>query len=379
MLTDDAADIAALLKYLRDYQSVIHRLEKCRDRINRLDRRLRHPKRLLKLETKALAASQKTWPKEFQAKVDGPVLVIPKGYERLSTMRFRLRGLAFAIVGSTFKAIGLQFPSGSFLLDDTPFTRDRFNDLGLQAISIPCRPNVPTYVFATGACGLGMTKDNYAKRAAARAAGFDIYPMERQRIMSERANREMVELGKLQNELIAELERKRDEDFPLDILPRWERLAVEETKFALALHRFWKLLPFSSADDLTSVFAAINSGSIRKDSSKGSPPLNSQPEEPSTQGRTKNLPNRGNQIYEQIDRAIRKIADSRPQTQEEVFQSLDDRDVPIPLAKPFLSAHGWIAGFRKNPADARSWLSKRWKKLGLPRFPRGPKPESSCQ
>ena len=89
-------------------------------------------------------------------------------------------------------------------------------------------------------------------------------------------------------------------------------------------------------------------------------------------------PTRRNKKYETIDRLLRHTAESRPKSHQEVFEQLESRHiegrrVPIPPAEPFASARGWIAGFQKDPAGARAWLSKRWKALGLPPFPRGPK------
>lgn len=84
-------------------------------------------------------------------------------------------------------------------------------------------------------------------------------------------------------------------------------------------------------------------------------------------------PVRRNHKYLAIDNALRRIAESRPRTHEEVFQSLQSRNVVIPHAVPFLSARGWIPGFRRDPAAARAWLSKRWAVLGLSPFIRGPK------
>ena len=77
--------------------------------------------------------------------------------------------------------------------------------------------------------------------------------------------------------------------------------------------------------------------------------------------------------YAAIDNVLIAIAESRPQTQEEVFQMLQSRKEKIPRAEPFMSARGWLAGFQKDSASARSWLSKRWRLLDLPPFPRGPK------
>jgi hypothetical protein len=92
-----------------------------------------------------------------------------------------------------------------------------------------------------------------------------------------------------------------------------------------------------------------------------------------TSSRKAKKPVRRNQKYEKIDKALQEIAESRPRTQEEVFQSLDGRKVVIPPAEPFETARGWIAGFRRDEGAARSWLSKRWGELDLPPLPRGPK------
>lgn len=82
---------------------------------------------------------------------------------------------------------------------------------------------------------------------------------------------------------------------------------------------------------------------------------------------------RRNQSYRVIDRALKEIAESRPNTQIEVFQWLDGRHVVIPLAEPFMAARGWMAGFQRDAPAARTWLSKRWAELNLLRLPRGPK------
>lgn len=77
--------------------------------------------------------------------------------------------------------------------------------------------------------------------------------------------------------------------------------------------------------------------------------------------------------YETIDTALKQIADSRPRTQEEIFEQLQTRQVRHPPVEPFLAAGGWMAGFKGNEIAARSWLSKRWSNLSLPPLPRGPK------
>jgi hypothetical protein len=84
-------------------------------------------------------------------------------------------------------------------------------------------------------------------------------------------------------------------------------------------------------------------------------------------------PVRRNQRYKVIDRALQEIAATRPSTQVEVFQLLDGRHIVFPPAEPFMAARGWLAGFHRDPAAARAWLSKRWAELNLPPLPRGPK------
>jgi hypothetical protein len=84
-------------------------------------------------------------------------------------------------------------------------------------------------------------------------------------------------------------------------------------------------------------------------------------------------PVRRNQKYIVIDKALQELAESRPRTQEEVFQSLEGRHVVLPPAEPFMAARGWMAGFRQHPEAARAWLSKRWAELNLATLPRGPK------
>jgi hypothetical protein len=83
-------------------------------------------------------------------------------------------------------------------------------------------------------------------------------------------------------------------------------------------------------------------------------------------------PGKRSSRYEAIDRELRTIAAAKPKSHREVFEQLDGR-IRLPNAEPFVSARGWNAGFRKDPAGARAWLSKRWSALRLPAFPRGPK------
>ena len=73
-----------------------------------------------------------------------------------------------------------------------------------------------------------------------------------------------------------------------------------------------------------------------------------------------------------IDVILREIAKSQPKSQAEVFRALDKRVRP-PRAKPFAAAGGWVTGFRRDEKAARSWLSKNWSRLMLPRFTNGPK------
>jgi hypothetical protein len=97
-------------------------------------------------------------------------------------------------------------------------------------------------------------------------------------------------------------------------------------------------------------------------------------EAPESRGNRKSKkPVRRNQKYRVIDEALQELAESRPCTQEEVFQSLEGRHVVLPPAEPFIAARGWMAGFRQHPGAARAWLSKRWAVLNLDRLPRGPK------
>jgi predicted acyl esterase len=95
--------------------------------------------------------------------------------------------------------------------------------------------------------------------------------------------------------------------------------------------------------------------------------------EDSKQSQRLQKPVRRNERSRKIDDALLQIADSRPKTHDLVFQSLDRRRVPTPLAEPFVTGGGWIAGFRRDAQAARAWLSKRWSELDLLPFPRGPK------
>jgi hypothetical protein len=84
-------------------------------------------------------------------------------------------------------------------------------------------------------------------------------------------------------------------------------------------------------------------------------------------------PVRRNKKYRVIDKALEEFAESKPRTQQEVFQWLEGRHVVLPPAEPFMDARGWMAGFRQHPGAARAWLSKRWAELDLAPLPRGPK------
>jgi hypothetical protein len=94
----------------------------------------------------------------------------------------------------------------------------------------------------------------------------------------------------------------------------------------------------------------------------------------SAQRRTasRSKPKRPNPRYKAIYEKLKAIAEARPRSHDDVFRMLNGR-VGIPHAEPFETAGGWLAGFRKEPKLARSWLSKVWKVLHLPPFPRGPK------
>jgi hypothetical protein len=127
--------------------------------------------------------------------------------------------------------------------------------------------------------------------------------------------------------------------------------------------------------DATALAKILNPTSADRSPTAGSvqiPPAYDSKEANKSKGRGKD-PTRRNPRYKQIDAALKEISESRPRTQEEVFQSLDNRHVPLPPAEPFHSARGWMAGFRRDRSAARSWLSKRWSELNLTPLPRGPK------
>jgi hypothetical protein len=77
--------------------------------------------------------------------------------------------------------------------------------------------------------------------------------------------------------------------------------------------------------------------------------------------------------YTDIDKMLRECSKAEPSSHKEVFEWLDSRSVAIPFRGPFAGGRTWIRGFEKNPARARTWLSRRWGTLELPPFPRGPK------
>jgi hypothetical protein len=133
-------------------------------------------------------------------------------------------------------------------------------------------------------------------------------------------------------------------------------------------------------EDRKEHWQAICASRRTTDSSNGTENAPRESEQPGTreaqsakESRKATTPIRRNQKYKVIDEALRKIAESVPRTQEEVFQSLEGRHVVVPPAEPFMTARGWIAGFRRDAAAARAWLSKRWKELSLSPLPRGPK------
>jgi hypothetical protein len=81
---------------------------------------------------------------------------------------------------------------------------------------------------------------------------------------------------------------------------------------------------------------------------------------------------RRNPQFALIDKKLQEIAKSAPNSHKVVFEALDGR-VKVPNGKPFAEAGGWLTGFKRDPARARSWLSKHWSRLKLPPFSPGPK------
>jgi hypothetical protein len=80
-----------------------------------------------------------------------------------------------------------------------------------------------------------------------------------------------------------------------------------------------------------------------------------------------------NTTYEKIDKALRAIGKSQPDSHKEVFEQLGNRKVPLPNRKPFRPAGGWLEGFEQDKHTASVWLSQACSRLGFPYFPRGPK------
>ena len=125
--------------------------------------------------------------------------------------------------------------------------------------------------------------------------------------------------------------------------------------------------PQSSDPSFASVSRmARNTEKAHPNAIKG-PPTN-QPIRLSSQKRT-----RQSLRYKTMDQTLTAIAEAKPKTHAEVFRALDGRHVALPGAAPFATAHGWLAGFQKDPQRAHAWLSKTWSRLNLPAFPRGPK------
>jgi hypothetical protein len=118
---------------------------------------------------------------------------------------------------------------------------------------------------------------------------------------------------------------------------------------------------------------ATSPGTDHDGIAESDPPLGAQEQQRPGKRPRRNKPTRRNAKYEAIYRALREISDAAPESHEEVFGFLNDRHVPIPNAEPFKAAGGWLQGFRQNPHEARAWLSKAWRRLGLPAFARGPK------
>jgi len=130
---------------------------------------------------------------------------------------------------------------------------------------------------------------------------------------------------------------------------------------------------FRDAEEMSKILNPPSANAGPSQVAESDPALRAQEQRGSTKGHGGKKPVRRNQKYKVIDEALRNIAESLPRTQEEVFQSLEGRHVVIPPAEPFMTARGWIAGFRRDSAAARAWLSKRWAELSLSPLPRGPK------
>ena len=62
------------------------------------------------------------------------------------------------------------------------------------------------------------------------------------------------------------------------------------------------------------------------------------------------------------DVELRRIAESRPESHEDMFHALDGR-VNVSRAKPFANAGGWMNGFKRDKPAARAWLSRAWTRL----------------
>jgi len=134
-----------------------------------------------------------------------------------------------------------------------------------------------------------------------------------------------------------------------------------------------RMRSFRDAEEMSKILNPPSANADRSQVAEADPALRAQEQRGSRKGHGGKKPVRRNQKYKVIDEALRNIAESLPRTQEEVFQSLEGRHVVIPPAEPFMTARGWMAGFRRDAAAARSWLSKRWAELNLPSLPRGPK------
>lgn len=163
----------------------------------------------------------------------------------------------------------------------------------------------------------------------------------------------------------------RNRNFPLDYVNRqiWARTNSALKKGLLKVKKQRIQFTAQPAFPTTNTWIAPNPSPLATEVQRAMAPARS----PRKQGRPTKVSARRNQRYSAIDVALRQIGESRPRTQEEVFQSLQGRRVVLPLAEPFLTAHGWMAGFRRDQASARAWLSKRWAELDLLPLPRGPK------
>lgn len=142
--------------------------------------------------------------------------------------------------------------------------------------------------------------------------------------------------------------------------------------------QFWKAAARRHSREIQAQAAAVDQGQktdpaglVTPPVSEGSQILPAAPFATSVHQKAQK-PKKRDPKYAALDALLRQIAAAHPQSHEEVFRSLEGR-IDIPNAQPFVGARGWLAGFKRNKADARAWLSRAWSRLNLPPFPRGPK------